>query len=521
MADANPSAASAIAIPVVAASSLLLSLVSPPVGWWWLQWVVLVPVFAVLDLENPRRNRLLGLVYGMIGVSALFRWLADTIDVYSNLPYAASLAILLLFGAAFGAPYILYWATVIPLRRRLGTWWIVAWAALWVLVEYALSWVSIFPYYFGTGQFRVPQLFGVVGITGVMGLTFLLVVFNGVWGEAVLRWREGRSDFPGIPLLAASLALLGTVIYGTVRTEQVEAALRDAPVLRVAQIQSPYTMEQRFDVSGQKAFLEWVDWIERVPPGVADLIVLPEGASPYNLNEWEPKPNRAAIRVGLAAQKTRADVLIGGGKRLDVDGRRQVYNSVFLFDPSGQNVGVYDKMVPLAFGEYFPFSAWLPGLAEAIGGIGDFRAGDQPVVLESRGRRYAAPICYEAILPGTCRLYDQPDLLVNVTNDAWFGDTAASYQHGMLAAVRATELGVPLFRSTYSGVSFVVEPHGNLYAETALFEEVHRLVEVRLGRFPTFYARWGDWFVALCGVLFLGLWWVHRQKPAVTTGPSR
>lgn len=507
----------------VAAASLLLSLVSPPIGWWWLQWVVLVPVFALLDLEEPRRNRWVGLVYGAIGVGALFRWLIDTIDVYSNLPWVASAAILLLFSTVFGLQYVVFWGTVVPLRRRLGILWIPAWGAVWVLTEFLLSQIVIFPYYFGTGQYRVPLLFQIVGITGVMGLSFLLVVFNGVLGEAVIRRRLGEARFPGAPFALASAALLLTALYGRFRFEEVEAGLREAPVTRVAQLQTRYTMEERARQGYTEGFREWLEWTAAIPPGVVDLVVLPEGASPFSLNFYkQQKRNRARELVADAARKVRADLLIGAGRRVEEDGRREVYNSVFLFDEQGEVVGVYDKMVPLAFGEYFPFSEYLPGLSEMIGGIGDFRAGDTPVVLEGKAGRYAAPICYEAILPRTCARFEAPDLLVNVTNDAWFGDTAASHQHGMLAAVRATELGVPLFRSTYSGVSFVVEPHGHLYAETGLFEEVHDLVEVRLARFPTLYARYGDWFVGLCAVLLCGLWFgvpfVRGRSPGVTTG---
>lgn len=507
----------------VALASLLLSLVSPPIGWWWLQWVVLVPVFAVLDLDEPRKNRWLGLVYGAIGVGALFRWLIDTIDVYSNLPWIASAAILLLFSSVFGLQYVLYWGAVVPLRRRLGVLWIPAWASLWVLTEFVLSQIVIFPYYFGTGQYRVPLLFQVVGITGVMGLTFLLVAFNAVLGEAVLRLRQGETRFPAVPFALASVALLAVTIYGRVRFEQVEAGLREAPVLRVAQLQTPYTMEEREQQGYTEGFREWLRWTERIPRGVVDLVVLPEGASPFSLNEYRPgKPNRARELVVETARKVGADLLIGAGRTVLNGDDREIYNSVFLFDGQGNELGVYDKMVPLAFGEYFPFSAWLPGLSEMIGGIGDFRAGVAPVVLEAGTGRFAAPICYEAILPRTCALFGEPDLIVNVTNDAWFGDTAASHQHGMLAAVRATELGVPLFRSTYSGVSFVVEPHGHLYAETGLFEEVHDRVEVRKARFPTLYSRFGDWFVAVCAVLFAGLWFgvpsVPRRSSGVTSG---
>ena len=169
----------------------------------------------------------------------------------------------------------------------------------------------------------------------------------------------------------------------------------------------------------------------------------------------------------------------------------------------------YDKIVPVPFGEYLPFAQTFPWLGDLIKGPGHFRAGTAPVVFQGTKASFSTPICYEAILPRLCATYENPDMLVNVTNDAWFGPTQATDLHGMLAATRAMELGRPLWRSAYSGRSFVVEPHGRIYAETELFTEVNRVVEVRKAAFPTFYARFGDWFVVVCaaglaGALALG-----------------
>lgn len=166
----------------------------------------------------------------------------------------------------------------------------------------------------------------------------------------------------------------------------------------------------------------------------------------------------------------------------------------------------YDKIVPVPFGEYLPLATTFPWLGDLIKGPGNFRAGTEPVVFEGTSARFSTPICYEAILPRLCATYPDPEMLVNVTNDAWFGDTQATDLHGMLAAARAMELGRPLWRSAYSGRSFVVEPHGRMYAETELFTTVNRVIEVRKAAFPTWYGRYGDWFVMVCAVtLFAAL----------------
>jgi hypothetical protein len=163
----------------------------------------------------------------------------------------------------------------------------------------------------------------------------------------------------------------------------------------------------------------------------------------------------------------------------------------------------YDKMVPLPFGEYLPLAETFPILATWIEGPGNFRAGTEPVVFDVAGLRAATPICYEGILGYVCNAFASPDLLVNVTNDAWFGESAASALHGMLVTFRAIELGVPVVRSAYSGWSWTADPTGRLHDELPLFQETSRVVEVRQARFSTVYAAAPDAFVAVCAVLCL------------------
>ncbi|MEZ4319477.1 MAG: apolipoprotein N-acyltransferase [Myxococcota bacterium] len=488
-----------------------MSLEAPPTNWHLLQWAGLVPMFWVVRPDTPRSNRWLGYLYGVVGVGLIFRWLIDTIDIFSNLPFILALAILGLFASVFGAPYALLWGSVHPLRRRLGTWWVLAWPALWVVAEYLCMKVFLFPYNHGVGQYQVPAVWQVVGITGVWGLTFLIFFGNAVLGEWFYRWREGDPEPPGAWAVAFASCVLAVVGYGVVRFEAVEKGLREAEVVRLAQLQSSVTMVERLEMGSRTALMEWVDWTVDIPPGTVDLVVWPEGASPYlnvrGRNERElRRGNPVRTKLSEIAQKGRFGLVVGAGKVDDLpEGGIQVYNSAYAFSADGEVVGPYDKQVPLPFGEYMPFGEWVPWLADAIGGIGDFRAGTESTILDVDGLRIAAPICYEAILPDLCRTWDRPALFVNLTNDAWFGDTAAPWQHGMLAASRSTELGVPMVRSTYSGVSFVVEPHGVIHSETELFTHTRRLVELRMASFPTIYARFGDWFVGFCLVLLLGL----------------
>jgi apolipoprotein N-acyltransferase len=495
---------------VAVLSAAWLILVSTPIGWHWLHWIAYVPMFWVVREGEDKRNLWLAWLYGTAAVGVLFSWVADTIILFSNIPTAGAYGILVLFAAVFGSPYVPLWASVHPLRKRLGDGWILAFPALAVLIEWVSQFVLLFPYNAGAAQYRSLQVFQLASITGVWGVTYLIFLVNAAFGEAVIRWREGR-PFPARTVSAVAIAWSLVVIYGAWRFERVEATLREAPTVRVAQLQTEMTMVERINTSARRTFQTWVDKTAAVPPDGADLVVWPEGASPYSLQQ-----EKVAKMFGELARRGGFEMIVGGGAREKTPGTGEStgtisFNSVYMIDHEGNVTQRYDKQVPLPFGEYMPLAEGPLGfLVSWIEGPGHFRAGDSAVVLEGQDFRFATPICYEAILSTTCRLFERPDVFVTVTNDAWFGDTAAPWQHAMLAAVRATELGVPMYRSAYTGVSMAVEPHGVIHGETHPFTEVDRIVTLRVAQFPTFYARFGDWFVLLCALGVAASLWRSR-----------
>ena len=515
-----------VRIVVALASAGVLAFVAPPVNLHWLQWFVYVPMFWVLRPTAERvpvrrwflrTDTWLALAYGIVAEGAIFSWVVETIDRFSNLgPYAA-VGILSLFSIVFGLPYVVMWWALPVVRRRFGTWWVLAFPAAVVVIEFAAMHVILFPYTQGIGQYRVPSTFQLVSLTGLWGVSFLVMLVNCALAEIIYRWRERRS----LPLvwLGAAAATWGAVnLFGVIRYNQVEAHLAEAPVLRVAQIQDDIDMLDRMNSYPCETWNYWYGQSERIAPGSVDLVVWPEGGSVYPLNrrrsarKYRKAPcediDQPMDRLKELAKKLDAEVLVGATaiefKESQAEGKKRVrtaYNSVYHVLPDGTS-SRYDKLVPLPFGEYMPLADTFPWLAEMVKGPGRFGAGEQPVVFEGKAR-LATPICYEAILPHVCRRYPQPDLLVNGTLDTWFGDTAASHLHGMLATARAQELGIPLFRSAYTGTSFVTEPHGRIYAETPLFVESNRIVKVRLGRVWTLYSaltpyHLQDWFAWLC-----------------------
>lgn len=503
---------------VVSLAALLCGPIAPPMNLHWLHWVAYLPVFWVLNPHNNRQNWFLGYVYGVVSLAMIFRWLLDTIVLFSNIPTPLAFAVLLLFSGVFGLPWIAIFGSVQPSRRAFGRAWVWIFPTVLVAVELLSSFVLLFPFQHGVAHYQNLPLWQLASVTGVWGLSWLVGLTNAALAECMYSWREGRP----LPLktLAAAIAIPSVIaLWGVNRVNAIEAQLREAPQLRVAQLQSPNGMTYRMSRSSRVSWDEWVSRTRRVRADSADLVIWPEGASPYDLSD-----GLAFKIISDLAKAGSYEMVIGGGTRVRIpdpelgESRVQMFNSVFFFDTKGELRLTYDKMIPLPFGEYLPWG--LGWLNNYVNGIGDFRAGTEPLVYPSQAGTMATPICYEAIFGRICRQFPDLEILVNVTNDAWFGDTAAPHLHGMLAALRATELGVPMIRSAYSGISFIVEPHGHMYAETEPFTEVARIVTVRNKRFDTPYRRWGDWFPWLCVLLAAASMAIAPWKRSSKTGST-
>jgi len=565
----------------VLATALMLPFISAPVNLHWLHWVAFLPLFwALRDLPLKSAIRWAYLC-GWVANLVIFWWLIETVQRFSNLPWLAALAVHLLATTAFSLSYgllgLMPWS-----RQRLGRLWMLALPLAVVAGEQAFP--VLFPYYQGVSQYRVSWVFQLASVTGVMGVSFLIMLVNSVLAELSFDLAARRRP-PWAALAATSALFMANLGFGAWRHATIHAELQQAPLLRAAILQQGVKMEQRLSESPWEAFFEWTRLTRLALDDKPDLVVWPEGAIAFNpiepgtfaqlresqlrrlldrlieirgnnLMSWPDDAGTMSPRnpklVEALAQKSIAnvfedyahiggfDLLIGGGTIEDNphpgpgEPDYIAHNSLYVFDEQGTIEGRYDKMVPLPFGEYIPLSHTFPWLRELVQGPGDFQAGDHPAffsVKTAQGQDliYTTPICYEAILQPTMRRLaggDTPqttaDFFVNITNDAWFGDTASPHQHAMLTAVQTLQLGRPELRLAYTGVSWVVEPDGDILYETEPFTTVAEVVDMRVKRYHTIYSRGGWLFGWLCvagtvGMVVLGR---HRGTAAPPVSPA-
>ncbi len=522
---APPSKDTALRLLACLVSGVALVHISAPVNLHWLHWFAFVPMFWAMRPGQGRRNAWMAWAGGWLAIFWLYYWLIETIIRFSNLPWVLALLIHLLFATAFSINYPLVFGTVRWLRRRIGAGWVVATPVLLVATEKLFP--SLFPYYHGVSQYRFPPTWQLASVLGVMGLTFLIFLVNCTLTEALWRRSEGRRQPWGLHAVIAAL-FVGNIAWGTWRHGAIEAQLAEAPVVKAALLQHDVTMEVRLRTSALQALQTWLIATREVLEEEPDLVVWPEGSTSFN-------PHGEKVAKALSNRSPRQffetlakggdfDLLVGGGTaEVGENGEITGYNSCYLFSREGKLADRYDKMVPLPFGEYIPFGDTFPWIRRMIRGPGNFRAGERPTVFDGTAAdgtayTFSVPICYEAILESAMwDLFegerDSPvDLFVNITNDAWFGDTASPHQHAMLTTIQAIQFGRPMLRIAYTGICWVVEPHGDILFETTPFTDHRSVRPIRMATVPTLYVAGGWMFPWLCVLGSIGVFAIARRR---------
>ena len=402
--------------------------------------------------------------------------------------------------------------------------WCFSCAALWVALEMIRArLLTGFPWNFvGVSQFRLTPLIQIASVTGVYGISFLIVWFSVSLGCAGLKLAQkpGRYHSCLAEVIVPLLATLACVAGGFHR---LAAPVGDAPILKMALVQPGIRQEMIFDPKEDGARFEKLLRLSKAAlASKPDVLVWPEASMP-NFSE----ENFAAI-IGLISSN-RAWFVFGADDVEIQPAETNFFNSAFLFDSSPKLAAKYQKRRLVIFGEYIPFSRWLPFLGRLIP-IGNFAAGKRvvPFVVQGPRARMALLICFEDSFPhGALEgASDDTDFLLNLTNDGWFGHSAAQWQHAVNALFRAVENGMPLVRCTNNGLTCWVDEFGRLRGFLGgqggdIYEAGFLPVEIPLrkpgeNRRPTFYRHHGDWFG--WGCVGWSIWLVassSRRRPGI------
>jgi apolipoprotein N-acyltransferase len=239
-------------------------------------------------------------------------------------------------------------------------------------------------------------------------------------------------------------------------------------------------------------------------PTHPDLVVWPESPAPF----FEPQPRFQQAMVSIASQ-TKAPLVVGniGADFSAQDGGWREYNSAVVVGADGARVGRYDKIHLVPFGEYIPFQNLLAFAHKLTGRVSEFSRGDERKVFPLNGHRYGVFICYEAVFADEVRHFSQngAEVLVNVSDDGWYGDTSAPWQHLNMARMRAIENRRWILRDTNNGVTAVIDPYGRVRQSIPRHQTDALPAQFGFRCDVTFYTAHGDVFGWLCALLSLGL----------------
>jgi len=467
---------------LVAGAFLVLAF--SPFGWWPL--AVLSPAVLILLCRDAsgRRAFWLGYLFGFGLFLAGVPWVYVSVHTFGHAgaPGAA------LVTGGFAAVLALFPACAALLAARFNGPALLAWPAAWVLLEWLRGWfLTGFPWLqLGYSQ-TDTWLGGWLPVAGVLGAGLALMVCAAGIAELVRPGMARRTALAG--LIAAIWAAgfgLGRVAWTEPEGEPVDVAL----------LQGNFSQDVKWSESWLRAQLDW--YAQRTRDHLdADLVVWPETALPTFYQQLE-----VPYFSSLAAEADNHDAgILAGVLYGDYD---DAFNAVIGL---GAASGVYKKIHLVPLGEYFPLKSLvrflLPGLDIPMNDLGAGARDQAPIRLD--GRSVAVSICYEdAYGDITRRLLPRAGLLLNVSNDAWFGDTAAPHQHLQIARALALQAGRPLLRAANTGISAIIDHRGRVVQELDQFRQgvVTGTVTPRAGATP--WARAGDW-PALALILILGL----------------
>jgi len=482
-------------------SALLLVLSYPYFPTWWLVFIAFVPLLLIRGQELWHRFRmgwLQGFVFHLLALS----WIRETIVNYSNLDWHLALAVLLLFAIVSAFLNALFLA---------GGTWLVQNAGLNRFVAYPLVYAGldllypqVYPYYLGMTLYRQTALIQVVDLCGMLGLSYLVVMTNCLVVDLFRRAPRWRLE---LAVTALCWGLVGGYGWWNLEVKQRPEPRR----LSFALVQPNVLIEDRFGRQnpGSAIYRRLLEHTVEAGQGKPDLVVWPEAAYPF---VWrEDSGDVAGLRELV---RTLGVQLIVG--MVEHEGRAS-YNGAVLLGTDGETRARYRKINLLVFGEYLPFEDEFPILSEWIRGGGHFKPGTDYTVADlGAGFRASIPICYEMIKPHLIREFVErgTNVLINLTNDVWFGRTKCPYQHLALCVFRAVEYRLPFLRATNTGISAHVDQDGRLLATTALFEPATLVGTVDVAPEFSLYREFGPWFellvaVALVVALLRGVW---RQR---------
>jgi apolipoprotein N-acyltransferase len=507
-------------------SGTIWFLACPDFDLWPLAWFAMVPTLYVTErVHTTRQAFFFAWITGVVGNGGGFYWIAGLLVRFGHMPWIAALPIFFLLAAYQGLVFGAFGAVTRVIRQHAKL--PMALVAPLVIVAFEQVIPMIFPFSVAITQAWQTHVIQIADLTGPLGVAALLLAANGAIYDVALE-KPRRL----VPAGLAVGVIVAALVYGHIRIGQTDRARAAAPKVTVGIVQTNVAFDMKGPNRARFAAHQleelWAQTAALQREG-ADLVVWPETAYPWAmsraLEEDYPERDPRRLRVGYDVP-----VLVGAVTWAPREGAprgRAVWNSAMMMDRDGRFRGREDKIWLMVFGEYTPGRETFPIIAKLMPSTtGQFQHGGAPHTLpftDAQGRQWklGPMICYEDIIADFGRqLSDEhPHLLVNMTNDSWFGDTSEPWEHLALSVFRAVEMRSDLVRSVNTGVSAFVDANGRVFHRTYAVDptlhprgadRTHAQVALVEGG-HTIYAAVGNVFSWLCTLVTAFLWLIRPR----------
>jgi len=541
-----------VRIAAAVLSGLLLAAAFPKLEQAWLAWIGFVPLLLAVRGIGARRAALLGWITGFVWQVATIYWIPSTISNFTAIPPIAAKMILVLLAGFSAYPFVILaafseWISQARPARvpEGGLSRLLTLPAVWVVAEWLrVVVIAGFPWNpVGNTQIAYVTMAQAADLGGVYLLSAIIVLANVAIVEALAARRAGAGSMM-VPAIAGRLAIavacpLLLFAYGMWRLDELDA-IPYTGSLKVGIAQGNIAQDEKWNQRLRDRILEkYLDLTNQAASAGAQLVVWPEAALPFYIQR-----DMRSLELTRVARERGIDLLVGAPGIVEHEGGSLTpYNQAWLVRSSGDVEGPYNKIQLVPFGEYIPFYGLFGMVKVAVQSVGQLGAGTEYKIFDTvelsppaaagsasnappratsgaaeagtasataatasapgaakRPARFATLICYEGIFPTLTRSFaaEGADFLVNISNDAWYGDTSAPHQHLAMAAMRTIENRLPMVRSTNTGISAFITDEGRIGPVTPLFHEDMVVETVLVRDVWSFYRAYGDVFLHLC-----------------------
>lgn len=456
-----------------------------------------------------RRGAALGATAGLVHYLGTIYWTGAVVQTFGGLAGPVAWLVALALALYMSAYTAVASGLIAAALQRLGARGLLLTAPIWVAGEFARGHVlGGFPWIpLGSAVVTLLPVAQLASLVGVYGVSFFLVAQGALVARAITGSAGDRLRFGG----AAAGLLVAVSVWGSWR-------VRDAPLTRdgtpavVGLVQANIAQADKWNPRMAGEIGRKYDVLTRQAAAAgADVVLWPESATPYFFNEApvEGESIRALVRATGVP-------LLFGTDEIERGTPDRYYNSAMMLDPTGAVAAVYRKIQLVPFGEYVPLRALLFFVQPLVEAVSDFTPGEQVTMLPIGEHMASTAICYEVVYPHLIRqaVLSGAELLTTITNDAWYGDSSAPYQHFELASMRAIEQGRYLARAANTGISGVIDPYGRVVAKTRVFDQDVVVAQVRFLQARTLYATIGDVVAqaSVLGALLTAVWLAASRR---------